>query len=283
MKTKEKQSEKKTKPLYIFLHLPKNGGGTLNQNVIRKLKSSKISNSINVKNLSNKRKKDIEYIYDHDIYYGIHKYFPNREARYIIFIRDSAERRVSQYNHDMSRLNKHKEMKKNISFKKWYKLQMKNEQVFLCNKKFKGISGRKAPSFTNKIITKFDIGHNRILKMAGYRLLKVLDVFRKSNKNEKKELENAKKLLDNCWFVSTTKNLDKDIPIIFKELGIKTGNKIERYRTAKKEGEKFMAGELGATKFFELDANTRQGIYKDNPLDLELYEYARKFTGGKKD
>src|SRR6056297_1701898 len=113
-----------------------------------------------------------------------------------------------KYNHDIARLQEKRKHKNLPSFKKWYKLQIKDEQTFLLNKKFKGIPGRKAPNFTNKFITKFKVGNSKFLKIIGYRLLKLYDLLRKNKRHKEKELENAKSLLNKCWFVSTTDNLD---------------------------------------------------------------------------
>ena len=270
-------NESDKKPLYIFLHLPKNGGASLNRNVRKKLpKESFLEKEEKIQDLTKKRKDELRYIYGHDLYYGIHKYFPHREPRYIVFIRDPAERRTSQYNHDIARLQEKRKHKKLPSFKKWYRLQIKDEQTFLLNKKFRGIPGRKAPHFTNKIQKMLKIGKSKSLKIMGYKTLRIYDTLRKNRRHKERELENAKSLLNNCWFVSITKNLDEDIPKIFQEMGLDT--KWERYRSAKNKGEKTSKEKYEVTKKFELDNKTRQIIYKDNPYDLKLYEYAKSLN-----
>ncbi|MFW5847268.1 MAG: sulfotransferase family 2 domain-containing protein, partial [Nanoarchaeota archaeon] len=196
------QKKENKKPIYIFLHLPKNGGTSFVANLRKKIGEEKICSSRSASKLSEKQKQKIFIITGHETYYGVHKHFPNREPRYILFIRNPAERRVSQYNHDIARLNENKETMKQISFKKWYKQQINDEQVFLLNKKFKGIPGRKAPNFTNNFITKFRVGNLKFLKMLGFKLLKIFY----SKRNKKQEFENAKSLIDKCWFVTTTDN-----------------------------------------------------------------------------
>ncbi|MFB6226470.1 MAG: sulfotransferase family 2 domain-containing protein [Candidatus Paceibacteria bacterium] len=261
---------KPKKPIYIFLHLPKNGGTSFTANLEKKLGHEKIAVSKNIRKLSEIQKRNVFVVSGHENYYGVHEEFPGREPGYIVFIRDPAERRVSQYNHDIARMNSNKKP----SFKKWYKLQIKDEQTFLLNKKFKGIPGRKAPKFTNNFISKFKVGNSKTLKLLGYKVLKIYDFFRKGKRNKESEFENAKRLLENCWTVSTTDNLDKNIPKIFRAMGLDT--KWEKYRTAKSQGEKTSKEKKEVKKSFELDEETRNKIYKDNPYDVRIYEFAKE-------
>jgi hypothetical protein len=270
----KQEKAKNKKPLYIFLHLPKNGGTSFVANLKKKVNKENISGAKKIKNISDKEKSKIKFIIGHVTYYGIHKYFPNRETRYIVFIRNPAERRVSQYNHDIARLqeNKTKKYKKLPSFKKWYKSQITDEQCFLLNKKFKGIPGRKAPNFTNNFITKFNVGNNKFLKMLGFKLLKI--IYKKRNK--KQEFENAKKLIKKSWFATTTDKLDKDLPRLFKKMNLPQD--WEHYRTAKNKGEKTNKAKLEVKKTFQLDKKTREKIYKENPFDLKFYENVKELN-----
>lgn len=257
-------SKKNTKEeyLYIFLHIPKTGGTTFIQHLKNNSKSEEWVSLKNIKNLSQDKKRKIKYISGHETYYGIHKYFPNKIPRYIIFLRNTANRRISQYNHDISRMTSNKKP----IFKKWYKTQIKDELCFLLNKKFKGIPGRKIPITSPRIVKYLRIGTSKIIKMIGFKIFKALHLKR----NKKQELENAKYLLNKCWFIGITEHLDKDLKELSKKMKLK--GKIKRYRTAKDKNEDQKTLEI--KKSFNPSDEIKEKINKDNPYDLNLYNYA---------
>lgn len=49
--------------------------------------------------LSEEQKKKIKIIFGHKVYFGIHKLFPNREPRYVVFLRNPVDRTISEYNY----------------------------------------------------------------------------------------------------------------------------------------------------------------------------------------
>jgi hypothetical protein len=106
--------------------------------------------------------------------------------------------------------------------------------------------------------------------MLGFKLLKTFYFKR----NKKQEFENSKFLLDKCWFVTTTDNLNKDLPRIFKAMGLPTD--WEHYRKAKNKGEKTNKDKIEVTKTFNLDKKTRKMIYQDNSWDLKLCGVVKK-------
>ena len=100
-------------PLYIFLHLPKTGGITLRYHLIKRFgkrgtlffsqsenKSFATAEGVNeyLSRLSDKEKDRVKVILGHEVYYGIHKYFPDRNPCYIAFFREPAKLYVSFYN-----------------------------------------------------------------------------------------------------------------------------------------------------------------------------------------
>lgn len=239
------------KSLYIFIHIPKTGGSSLNKNIKNQINECEFSN---IKDLESKDKDMIFFITGHEVYYGVHKQFNNKNPYYIIFLREPAKRIESQYNHDMKRI---KSDKKPL-FKKWYKSQIKDELCFLLNKKYKGIFGRKTPSFTNSFISKFNVGNSKFLKMTGFKILKLINISR----DKEKELENAKKLLDKCSFICFTENLDKEIPKILKFMNLSENKKRHN---------------VNNNKFILLDNKIKEKINKDNPYDCELIKYKKEF------
>jgi len=258
------------KPIYIFLHIPKTGGASLNQNLMRKLSKKEIGGDVNeISSLSPKQKQTKKYIHGHGLYYGIHKFFPDREPRYIVFLRDPAKRRVSQYNHDIHRMKS----RYKPSFQKWYESQISDEMCFLLSKKFKGIPGRKVSTKLDPFLNAMKIANSGFRKILGF---KVLKFFLSLKRRKEEEFENGMKLLDRSWFVGVTQNLDEDIPKILKALGLDPH--WERYRTAKSKGSKISDSKIEVIKEFELDEETRKKIYQDNKLELQLYEHAIKLN-----
>lgn len=262
--------------LWIFLHIHKTGGTTFNAHLAKELGKRFIhldsrEEQKKFNKLSKKQKKQIKVLVGHETYYGIHKLFPEKEPRYVTFLRDSAERLVSQYNHYMSQ----EEPKNRISFDEWYEKYPKNEMTRFFNRRFKG-TGKKIQRATLSLkILKYLNKLNFWPKFVNE--LKNLQI--KTN-SEKKEVENAKKLLSKCRYVGITENLDTDLKFLFNEIGVPT--KWRNMRVTGKEQtwkNKFVGkNSKKINKLFKLDEGTRKKIYKDNLLDVELYEYAKKLN-----
>lgn len=107
-------------PLYIFTHLPKSAGINITQHFTKHLPNNKWLNIYPTmlgisefepqklppatkkyfNQLSTQQKQQLEYVYGHTLFYGIHQLInPNRNSFYFTFIRDPAERIVSLYNY----------------------------------------------------------------------------------------------------------------------------------------------------------------------------------------
>ena len=111
-------------PLYIFLHIPKCAGTTFRHHVEHNLKEGEfvffyVGDYFDVREMKRKyftctkRRKEIDsylscltceqkarvkILYGHHVYYGIHRFFPDREPRYVTFIRHPLGRMLSLYN-----------------------------------------------------------------------------------------------------------------------------------------------------------------------------------------
>src|SRR3990167_5129606 len=123
-------STKKIEPLYIFFHMPKCAGSTFRCHVERNFKkgeavsicwdgyfdvtsekytfftSGECRKQINayLSRLTVKQKDKIKILHGHEIYYGIHRFFPDREPRYITFVRCPVVKEVSMYNFSRDRV-----------------------------------------------------------------------------------------------------------------------------------------------------------------------------------
>ena len=85
--------------------------------------------------------------------------------------------------------------------------------------------------------------------------------------NEKKKFENAKKLLDNCWFVGIVEKSDEDFKFLLESMGFKNPEWTN----------------VGVTKrIIQLDENLLKKIYEENPLDVKIYKYALELNKRKK-
>ena len=242
--------EKKKDELWIFLHIPRTGGNTISEVLIKKfpeqvLLTSKIRYQ---KKPSKINKPKIRFILGHATYFGLHKSYPDKIPRYFTFIRDPAERIVSQYNQRMH------EMKKEISFDEWHKNQVKNEMVHFLDLKFKGAESSSIN--TPRFFIPFLRGVNHKIIYTIYSLIfKLLGLHKK---NDFQKLKNAKKVLDSCYFIGLTKG-DDDYYKVLDLMGAKEKKLVMQGRPPK--------------RVLMINENLREKIYKEHPLDLELYKY----------
>uniref|UniRef100_A0A6M3LP68 Putative sulfotransferase domain contining protein n=1 Tax=viral metagenome TaxID=1070528 RepID=A0A6M3LP68_9ZZZZ len=74
------------------------------------------------------------------------------------------------------------------------------------------------------------------------------------------DVENIKLMLKKrMWFVGLTEDLDKELPLLFKEMGVKH---IDMYLHANK-----------SKKFYELNSKEKELILQKSKFDLEIYEF----------
>lgn len=258
-------AQDKNNILWIFLHLPKSGGSTFTEHLAKNINPEEIlfgeyySNDKNLKKIIHKKREKIRFITGHQYFYGIHKFFPGKEPRYITFTRDPAKRLISQYNYDMSPLPKNKI----IPFNKWYKLQIKNEMTLFYDRKSRGIreSRISIPHFIRPLVRKIKPMKSKF-KMIALRFMT-----KKLSKTKQYSLQNAKKLFNKCWYIAITENLDDDLKILCKEIDIPSNWKNKN---------------ISKLKLLTLNKELKDKIYKENPLDVELYEYAKKLNKEKR-
>ena len=240
--------------LWIFLHAPRTGGSTIIKYLTEAAPPGGVMMPSNLRYGEGKKnfdKSKVMFILGHATYWGMHKEFPGKNPKYFTFIRDPAERIVSYYNEKF----KDYPEDKIVPFDKWYESQPKNEMVRFFNLKLQGSASShiKVPKFLTFLV--------RIIK-GKYGAFNFLhSSFRKiSRQVSKEDLENAKNLLDRCDFVGIIENAKEDSKFLFDMIGIKCPE-WERSSTYKK-------------KLVTPTDEIRKKVYKDNPLDYELYNYA---------
>jgi len=243
--------------LWIFIHPIRSGGNTLIEFIRVHAPKETIFMASNFrygqKNFLPFDSKKTRFALGHATYYGMHKLSPKKESRYFTFLRDPAKRVISYYNAKMQ------ETGKRIPFEKWYKGQMKNDLVHFLDLKYRGEASTRtpAPKIFMPIIKRLNYNVFFFLQTI------VLKFMNKSKKEEMKKLENAKKLLDLCWFVGIVENSKEDFKFLFRAMGFKNPKWNDDRESISK-------------KILKLDDELRKKIYKENPLDFEIYQYALK-------
>ena len=237
--------------LWIFLHVPRTGGGTL-EVMLEEVPKNEVLLTSNIRYKSRIQKIDedkLRFILGHATYFGIHKNFPEKNARYFVFLRDPAERQVSHYNTKMQH------EKKLIPFEIWSNNQVKNEMVHFLDLKFKGSASSSiyGSKFFLPIIRRLNYRRTYLIHSIIFKILGL------NKKNDLNKLKNAKKLLKICWFVGITGKSGEDFNFLLNSMGIK-----------KKE----LVREGKSKEILRLNKSLREKIYKENPLDVELYNYA---------
>jgi Sulfotransferase family len=240
----------RSKPLWIFLHIPKCGGTTFKAHVERHLaledeffefsnwgrefRATKNIAAFEDRSVADRAKAVV--LAGHHVRFGIHRLVPgDREARYFCVLRDPAERCVSLYNYRWSRGHAPDDF--NTWYEGWYRPKQSNFQCrFLSERLFHSEQALRP----------------------------------------EQQLAMAKKLLSLCWFVTTTDNWDAGLNHIFADMGLPLD--WQHYRKAGTSmplpDSHPASGEIVRQRV-ELNAAFRQRIESDSPLDVELVRWVR--------
>ena len=243
--------------LWVFLHPPRTGGNTIIETLLKKFPREEIFMASLVRyDLDNVKfnPDKVRFMLGHATYYGIHKLVPDRKPRYFLILRDPAERIISHYNAKMQ-----KEAKK-IPFDQWYKNQIKNEIVHVLDLKFKGSPSTRihTPKIFMPIVKRLNYKTFYFIQSV---IFNILGLNKPNREGDTKKLENAKKLLDLCWFVAITEKSKADFKFLLESMGVKNPKWVD---------------DGVSKKIVKYDENLKQKIYKENLLDVELYKYALK-------
>lgn len=265
--------EKTNNLLWIFLHITKTGGTTFRGHAIKNFSKGSvltvdqdITIREKIESITENQRYNIKFISSHgDIDFNIHSLFSNREARYIIILRDPAERLASLYNLRMSDIPKDKIE----SFEEWYNSRYKNEMT-------RDILDFMEKTHYNKIRRRIFLFLNKVLPNKAKYLIK--RIIKESQDNVSKEdIKHVKDLLEKCYFVGITKELNKDLPKLFKEMGL-----------PKKWKNFFVTGDNDSydkellvkipKKLYTITPRMREKIYSENEVDVKIYNYSKKLN-----
>lgn len=236
--------------LWIFFHLKKCGGTTLNGHFRKNLLwdeefilYDRWGNEYREKHQRptiDERKEDekrhIKVISGHKFHYGIHKHCDDRPYRYLALMRDPADRIVSEYNFIRSR------DAVDSDFHSWYFETYREKSLNFCVHYF------------------------------AHKLMPIPIDF-----TDEERLSLAKKLFDRCWLILITDKFKDHLAPLFSLMNLP--EKWVNYRVAGKENNRLRGlnhpkeGEY-IQKYYTLDKDMRQCIYDDNPYDMALYDYA---------
>jgi len=268
--------------VWIFLHLHKTGGTTFSGHLRKFFEWDKEHIDIGpggrhfrwkhhkkpFEKRPLKERNKAKIITGHFTYYGIHTLMPDKEPRYITFLRDPAKRIVSSYNHFEYTRFKNKNPK---SFISWYKSITKNPTVNFYFFK----SNKLRYKIQDKVYGPANFFIERRLNEKTAGLLRKMEGL-----PSKTKFELAKNVLDNCWYVGITESLDKDLEILCDVLGINKNWK--NYRVAGDNSSSFKKYEPDTEekiyKIYNLDDKIETIIKKKDKLDYLLYNYALKLN-----
>jgi len=240
------------RPLWIFLHVPKCGGTTLNAHLERHFTMDEQLVEFSHWGRSYRRthgrpefadrpaeeRARAEVLSGHQTWYNIHKLVPGaREPRYFTVVRDPAERCVSLYNFRWSRGH----VRDDSDFDRWYDNWYRPRQTDTMVRFFaERLYGSALPS---------DPGQR---------------------------LAMAQQLLTLCWFVTTTDRWNDGLDRISQAMGIPAdwqryraaGNSIPLPASHPRQGEVVQ-------RRITLDDDLRARIHADSPGDVALVDWVR--------
>lgn len=199
----------KKEPLYIFVHLHKTGGTTLNKHVVKNFDKDEVLNLYYPKlkidpftsknqnyqklikeqilKVPSKKISKINFVSGHFIPKSITEYFPDRKVRFITIIRDPYSRTKSLYNY----------------FRTLYESEDEKGKDKNLYSAFLKING-KIPSFDDWVHHKLNKNNRCVI------LQSIEERFKSLGYN-----------LSDFYFIGITKTLDQDLPFIYSLFGIK--------------------------------------------------------------
>lgn len=225
--------------LYLFMHLEKTGGTTINAHFARHLgfddrfvhlgpwgNRARAEADLPMPDQWPEAKRNrLRVIAGHHVHATTHRLVEGKEARYFTFLRDPATLALSQYNHDASRLDDPP------GFWEWYADRSPNPQLRWCDHR---------------------------LGTAGY--------------------DEVTAALEDFWFVGATEKLDRDLPHIFEAIGVPTEWTNRRVAGGGDDLADVWPPieDVAITRHQVLTDEIRDGVLEDDRKDARLHRYVRR-------
>jgi hypothetical protein len=224
-------------PIYLFLHLFKTGGTTINGHLARHLawdeefvhlgpwgdRVRARDGSPDPADWDADRWSRVRVAAGHRVDGTTHLFVPDREARYLTIVRDPADLLVSRYNFYASRTGD------TAGFWAWYERRAPNPTLRRLR------TALRAPSF-----------------------------------------EVAREALDRFWFVGATEHLDDDLGHLFAAIGVPPNWVNRRVTGGNDDLDDLDMGRetFPVRRHVVADAEMRERIHDENRKDLRLHRYA---------
>jgi hypothetical protein len=252
-------------PLVFLFHIPKTGGTSLREALSGELGMNRGFIHLGPYGDRTRAEQDlkpleaytpgeldrIRVLSGHYLSTGFEKYFPGRDIRRVVLLREPATRILSQYNHAMR--NRKRLGLKPIGFHAWY------EDEALPRFDWPGLYGRKL-SLEDKKIAIASVGHNYMSRF-------LLDAAGTADYPEMPDEElslQVNRFLDTFWHVGSIEQLQASVSKLEQLLGLSLDvgkhNKAGRFFFSKRPRHRKMSHEL------------RQYLIENNRVDYEIYE-----------
>jgi len=226
-----------TDPVYLFIHLFKTGGTTINGHLASHLTwdeefvhlgpwGRRVRDRDGQPDPSDwppERWNRTRVVAGHGVEANTRLLLPDRDVRFLTILRDPAELLVSRYNFETSRTGEH------LDFWKWYRKRQPNRSL--------------------------------------RRLRNALGV---------QSYADVRDVLDTFWFVGVTEHLGDDLPHIFETIGVPTNWVNRRVTGGGDDLEDLDIGRetFPIQRHTVLTDDLRERLYIENKKDLRLYRHA---------
>ncbi len=240
--------------LWLYLHVPKTGGTTINGHLSRHLAFDDTFVLLNRWGRSYRRREGrlpleertpeerarIRCLVGHRVWYGVHELVPGRAPRYVTVLRDPAAQILSRYNFDRSRA------RTSLPFEAWYAERFGSEHA--RNPQVRFLADRYAGTDSERDLTQAYFS--------------------------------AVALLRRCWFVGVTAHLDDDLPHLFAAMGVPTT--WDDYRRVG-SGHRLLGvpghprAHDALRRYVTLDNALRERLNADHAADLALVRLAERW------
>ena len=229
---------KESRPLFIFLHVPKTGGTTINVHLSEQMKFDeeyvhignwgsdyrKKHGLVEWEDRPQKEKNKARFLAGHGTYFGIHKEVSNVKPYYILVLRDPLKRFISGYNFNLSGkisqdnvpiqdiISYYNELGRDSGALGYHKKRnVINRFLWKMNMSKFFRHALKLNFFVNMIRRTNHLFLFIMPKPISHKYDQLIQFF---------QYKSAMDLVNKCWLICATEDLDDHLPYLFTELGV---------------------------------------------------------------